>query len=84
MRTSQGSVWDGTIPFHLIPSLPMGQTFFFIKIFCLSRTRQPYWYRIDVFLVHSNDIVINERRTALAPEQVDDIFFIHSKESMLI
>jgi hypothetical protein len=29
---------------------------------------------IDVFLVHSNDIVINECRTDLAPDQLDNIF----------
>jgi hypothetical protein len=30
----------------------------------------------------SNDIVINERRTALAPDQVDNILFIRSVENM--
>jgi hypothetical protein len=37
---------------------------------------------MDVFLIHSNDIVINERRTALAPDQVDNILFIRSKKNM--
>jgi hypothetical protein len=37
---------------------------------------------INVFLVHSNDIVINERRTALAPDQADRIFFIRSKKNI--
>jgi hypothetical protein len=36
----------------------------------------------DVFLVHSNDIVINEHRIDLAPDQVDNILFIRFKENM--
>jgi hypothetical protein len=71
-------LWDEI----LFVSHPIGQTLFYKNFLSIKHQDNRIDIVIDVFLVHSNDFVINERRTALAPDQIDSIVFIRSKENI--